>query len=510
MYNSYFGFLESPFNVTPDPRFFYTNPVYLEAYANLRYGIEAKKGFIVIIGEVGTGKTTLLRKLLHGLEDTVHSVFIFNTCLSFPELLQITLHDLGLTPKDASKLSMLEQLNDYLIKQIKPNHTVAMLIDEAQDLSDEVLENLRLLSNLETDREKLLQIVLMGQPELETKLDQTRLRQLKQRVAVRCRLGPLKDEEVGPYIDFRLRTAGYNGKTLFHRDAVQQIASYSKGIPRLMNIICDNALLIAYAESKKTISPDIIKEVARDLRIASEGQVSTTDSALAPKAERQTLRTEMPMRVLNYKIRELTSLGGGILLCVLLFVAVTFMIDRPNNLLGIAGRSLEVVKHNLNQESVPRKANAEVELKRRDQHVVIQDGATIYQIASEVYGANAVLGMDLIKEFNPQINNLNWVSAGQDLVLPSLTRETLLRPQTDGTYHVIVASFRSRTGADEYIRLLSNQGYQVTITPRRVSDNLLLYRLEIGDLKNLEEANQTWQTGLKNEWLVFADSTETR
>jgi hypothetical protein len=118
--------------------------------------------------------------------------------------------------------------------------------------------------------------------------------------------------------------------------------------------------------------------------------------------------------------------------------------------------------------------------------------------------------MDLIKEFNPQINNLNWVSAGQDLLLPSLTRETLLRPQTDGTYHVIVASFRSRTGADEYIRLLSNQGHQVTITPRRVSNNLLLYRLEIGDLKNLEEANQIWQTGIRNEWFAFAGSAETR
>ena len=509
MYNSYFGFSESPFNVTPDPRFFYTNPVYLEAYANLRYGIEAKKGFIVITGEVGTGKTTLLRKLLHSLEDTVHSVFIFNTCLTFPELLQITLQDLGLVPKNANKVTMLEQLNDYLIKQLKQNHSVTMLIDEAQDLSDEVLENLRLLSNLETDREKLLQIVLMGQPELETKLDQTRLRQLKQRVAVRCRLSPLKDEEIGPYIDFRLRTAGYDGKALFHRDTVQQIASYSKGIPRLMNIICDNALLIAYAESKKTISADMIKEVARDLRIASEGQVTKTDNVLAPKTGQQTLNPEISDRVGEHKLGHLVTAGVGTLLGILFFVGVASVTD-PQNFLNIAGRSLEVVKHNLNQESVPKTANAEVEIKGKAQRVIVQDGTTISQIASDAYGANAVLGMDLIKEFNPQIKNLNWVAAGQDLLLPSLTRETLLRPQTDGTYHIIVASFRSRTGADEYTRLLSNQGHPVTITSRRVSDNLLLYRLEIGDLKNLEEANQIWQTGLKDEWLAFAGSTETR
>jgi general secretion pathway protein A len=228
MYNSYFGFRESPFSVTPDPRFFYTNHVYLEAFATLRYGIEAKKGFIVITGEVGTGKTTLLRKLLHSLENTVHSVFIFNTYLSFPELLQLTLHDLGLTPKNHSKVTMLQELNDYLISQLKQGHTVSMLIDEAQNLSNEVLESLRLLSNLETDQEKLIQIVLMGQPELQTKLAQPKLRQLKQRVALQCRLNPLKDNEVGPYIDFRLKAAGYEGKELFHSAALERIAFESK------------------------------------------------------------------------------------------------------------------------------------------------------------------------------------------------------------------------------------------------------------------------------------------
>ena len=170
----------------------------------------------------------------------------------------------------------------------------------------------------------------------------------------------------------------------------------------------------------------------------------------------------------------------------------------------IAGRSFEVVKHNLNQESVPKKANAEVEFKRKDQRVTIQYGATIYKIAIDAYGANTVLGMDLIKEFNPQIEDLNWVSAGQELLLPPLTRETLLRQQPDGSYHLIVASFRSLKGADEHARLLRNKGYQVTITPRRVSDDLLFHRVKIDGLKNLEEANQIWQTGLRNEWLAFA------
>jgi len=503
MYNGYFRFLESPFSVTPDPRFFYTNPVYLEAYATLRYGIEAKKGFVVVTGEVGTGKTTLLRKLLHSFETTVRSVFIFNTHLSFSELLQVALRDLGLaSSKDTSKVTMLQELNDYLIKQLKQGHTVAALIDEAQNLSVEALEDLRLLSNLETDREKLLQIVLVGQPELEARLDQPGLRQLKQRVAVQCRLDPLKDEEVGPYIDFRLRVAGYEGKGLFHRDAVQQIACYSKGIPRLMNIICDNALVTAYAESKKIVSADMIKEVARDLRIGSEVQVpkaEATPAVLVSRTERQTPIREVSTEVPQHKLRHLVDAGVGTLLAILFFVAVVSVID-PQSLLNIAGRSLEVVK----QESVPKKANAEVEFKRKDQRVVIQYGATIYKIAIDAYGANTDLGMDLIKELNPQIEDLNWVFAGQDLLLPSLTRETLLRQQLDGSYHLIVASFRSLKGADEHARLLRKKGYQVTITTRRVSDDLSLHRVEIDGLKNLEEASQIWQTGLRNEWLAFA------
>jgi general secretion pathway protein A len=511
MYNRYFGLLESPFSVTPDPRFFYTNPVYLETYAALRYGIEAKKGFIVVTGEVGTGKTTLLRKLLRTFETTVHSIFIFNTYVNFPELLQVTLRDLGLAPKDASKITMLEELNGYLIEQLKQDHTVAMLIDEAQNLSVETLENLRLLSNLETDQEKLLQIVLMGQPELEAKLDQPKLRQLKQRVAVRCRLGPLEDDEVGPYIDFRLRTAGYEGKGLFHRDAVQQIAFYSKGIPRLMNIICDNALLIAYAESRKIVPVDIIKQVARDLRIGPEVQIAHADPApalLASDTQRQTFIRKPPKEVPEHKARLFVRAGVGTALGILFLVVVATLIDPRNLLISMAGKSPEAVGHNLNQETVPQEANARVELKWKGQRVVIRSGATIFKIANDVYGANTALGMDLIKEFNPQIENLNWIFAGQDLVLPSLTRETLLRQQPDGSYHLIVASFRRRTGADEHARFLSNKGYPVTITTRRVSDNLSLYRVEIDGLKNLEEANQIWQTALSDQWLAFAGSRD--
>jgi general secretion pathway protein A len=277
MYGKHFGLVELPFSVTPDPRFSYVNSDYREAFATLRYGIETRKGFIVITGEAGTGKTTLLRRLMHTVEATVHTAFIFNTHLSFTELLRLVLNELGVANSARDKQTLMAQLNDYLIEQLHKDHIVSLLVDEAQDLSDAMLEELRLLSNLETDRAKLIQIVLMGQPELERKLDQPELRQLKQRVAVRCRLAPLRSDEVAPYINSRLQTVGYEGKELFDLGSVQKIALYSKGIPRLINAICDNALLIAYATSQSKVSAKIVDEVGRDLQLMEPSQVKATE-----------------------------------------------------------------------------------------------------------------------------------------------------------------------------------------------------------------------------------------
>jgi general secretion pathway protein A len=317
MYENHFGFAELPFSVSPDPRFFYSNPVYREALVTLHYGIEARKGFVIITGEAGTGKTTLLRMLMHNLDSAIHTAFVFNPRLTFTALLRFILSDLGVTTSAKDRLKLTDQLNSHLIEQLKKGHTVALLVDEAQALSDEILEELRLLSNLETDQEKLIQIVLMGQPELESKLDQPELRQLKQRVTLRCRLLPLTEHEVGLYIASRVKTAGYEGKELFVPEAVQKITHYSNGIPRLVNVVCDNALVIASAASKKQVSAEMIDEVAQDLKLTGRPQVkaegATTDFNLREDLKEVFRPTQARTDVVDEPWRaDFTPSRGGI------------------------------------------------------------------------------------------------------------------------------------------------------------------------------------------------------
>jgi general secretion pathway protein A len=520
MYDQHFGFQESPFSVTPDPHFFYDNPVYLEAYASLRYGIAAKKGFIAITGEVGTGKTTLLRKLMHDLDITVHFASIFNTLCTFNDLLWAALRDLGVPTTRQDRLAMVDDLNTYLVEQFKKNHIVCLLIDEAQNLSDESLEGLRLLSNLETNKQKLLQIVLIGQPELNAKLAKPTLRQLKQRIAIQHKIVPLNQEDVGSYINFRLGVANCHRKDLFEAEAIQKIALYSKGIPRLINILCDNALLIAFAASQKTVSAHMIKEAAGDLTLGSEAQRTEAEKTLTlspSNADPKPLDREATNRRSQRKVTRAVRIAIGTLLVIVVFVTAVFVSDLESfftSVLRFKHNSTEKVSLATRQEAILQKTdqkaenaelkNTEAGFNKWKDRVIIQYGSTVYEIATDAYEANAVLGLDLIKESNPRIQSLNKVSAGQELLLPPLTPETLVRHQPDGSYRLVIASFLRRTEAEEFTGRITKAGYQVAIKPRRVSDDILLYRLEIDRLKNIEEATQTLENGLKNAWFTFA------
>jgi general secretion pathway protein A len=271
MYKSFFNLVRNPFELTPDPAFLFSTRRHNEALAALYYGIRRHKGFVVVTGEVGTGKTLLLRCLLKQLKESkdVAYAYVFNSLLTPNEFIQYVLSDFGLPASGRNKSDMLFDLNHFLISRAERQQTTLLIVDEAHHLSSEVLEEIRLLTNLETAEDKLLQVALVGQPELDEKLDSVGLRQLKQRIALRARLAPLDENETKSYVEGRLRVAGMGAEAgeSFSVQAIAEIYRYSQGAPRMINIICENALITAYTRQMRTVTPDIIVDVARDLRL---------------------------------------------------------------------------------------------------------------------------------------------------------------------------------------------------------------------------------------------------
>ncbi len=268
MYNEFYGFREAPFNITPDPRFLFFSDRHREAYNHILFGLRERKGFIQITGEVGAGKTTVCRALLEELGPQYRTALILNPCLTGDQLLRSILIELGLEASDDRRFDRVEglqRLNQYLLDQLAEGNDVVLLIDEAQDLSHDLLEQIRLLSNLETDQRKLLQIVLLGQPELREKLDDPGLRQLRQRITVRYHLAPLSRQEMEHYIQHRLQVVGANGRPSFSRWALGSIYRYSGGVPRLVNAVCDKALLCGYVEGDDRLTWRHVRRAVREL-----------------------------------------------------------------------------------------------------------------------------------------------------------------------------------------------------------------------------------------------------
>ena len=260
MYLTFYGLTEKPFNATPDPKFLYMSPGHREALAQLLYGTQERKGFVVLTGKVGTGKTTLLHALCQRLNGHSAVSFVVNSTLPFDELLEYVLEDLGITKTGGSRVQRLIALNNFLIERERAGQNTVLIIDEAQNLDVATLEQIRLLSNFETPTSKVLQILLVGQPELKDRLNLPELRQLKQRVGLRCQIPPLTVEETRVYIRTRVRIAGGRDLGLFTDPAVDRISAYSGGIPRLINTVCDHCLLFGYTDQKRRIDRRIVDQ----------------------------------------------------------------------------------------------------------------------------------------------------------------------------------------------------------------------------------------------------------
>jgi general secretion pathway protein A len=285
MYLEYYGLKEMPFGLTPDPRYIFKTESHLEMLATVRYAIEHNKGLVVVTGEVGTGKTTTLRAALQQLGEEVLCVYIFNPFLTASEFFEQLAHEFELDlPKTASKPEMLAALGHLLATRHSQGLRTVLIVDEAHGLPTALLEEIRLLLNFETSSEKLLQVILSGQPELHEVLNRPALRQLKQRISLRCQIKPLSVFEINKYIRFRLKQAGATNVNLFDNGAIGLIGNVSQGIPRVVNNICDNALLYGYASGAEAITRDIIDEVIEALDLSSNSSRSNPSSRFDDEA----------------------------------------------------------------------------------------------------------------------------------------------------------------------------------------------------------------------------------
>ena len=290
MYKEFYGLRANPFNVNPDPRYLFLTRHTEEALACLTYGIQSRKGFVLLTGEVGTGKTTLINKLLEWLRlQQVATAFIFNSRLNVPQFLDYMMADFGIPCDSKAKSQILLRLYNWLLDRYRAGETAVLIVDEAQNLSDEVLEEIRMLTNLETFTEKLLQIVLVGQPELEQKLKQPQLRQLRQRLTLRAKTHALTLDETKAYVQQRLRIAGSNGQQIFEPEALVSIHRYALGIPRVINLLCEHCLVSAFVDQQKIIGPAVVDGVARDFDLGdntTSGTLTTPPSAPSPESRK--------------------------------------------------------------------------------------------------------------------------------------------------------------------------------------------------------------------------------
>jgi len=353
VYLEFYGLREKPFNPTPDPRFLYLSTGHRDALAQLKYGVRERRGFLMLTGEVGTGKTTLLRTLLEQLDEDTACAFVFNSTLRFEEIIEYVLEDFGIEASGTSHAQRLFALNRFLTDRARYGRNTVLIIDEAQNLDVQSLEGVRLLSNFETPTEKLLQILLVGQPELKDKLDLPTLRQLKQRISLRCRIHPLTPEDTDGYIRHRLKTAispfragkpGAERDAIFTEKAIARICMYSGGVPRVVNTVCDHCLLIGYADQNRKIDQNTVDEAIAYL-----------------EGERPAAKMSRPMGVgLGSPGRK--ALSATAVVVLLLGVAVAFAPDgalslvlRVANSLGnLAMRARDLLGHLLSASAAAR------------------------------------------------------------------------------------------------------------------------------------------------------------
>lgn len=430
MFLEHFRLNVQPFGVTPDPRFLFLGPQHREALATLVYGAESNRGFVALIARPGMGKTSLIFQFLKSLRDKARTAFLFQTDCNHRELLQYILTDLGLDPSGKDLPAMREMLNRVLLEEMRAGRRFILVIDEAQNLEEKVLESVRLLSNFETPWTKLMQIVIAGQPQLAERLARPSLAQLRQRISMVIRLKPFTREETAEYISHRLRVAGYEGKNPFTASAQLLIAEHSEGIPRNINNICFNAMSLACATKRKTIERDMIDEVMADLDLGTLGEKGLRNNARKKPKERN---LKLPGGVTR-KWSLHKWLPGLVAASTLLFPLSWAVSDvsRNHHILDTVGSSRQIIDpiREEDKETVglikeqQSQRESRAESLRGTRSIRVLPGKTLYRIAVENLGIYNDAVFQELRELNPWLTDPRNVKAGQLIVLPSGGRRT--------------------------------------------------------------------------------------
>ena len=540
MYAQFYGLRESPFALTPDPRYLFMSEPHKEALASAVYGVQERKGFVLILGEVGTGKTTLIRHLLGRFGPTIRSVFVFNPALSFIELLQVMLRDFELPCTSMRRVEMIDTLNDYLLKEAAAGRYVVVIIDEAQHLSPTVLEEVRMLSNLETARGKLIQILLVGQPELGEKLGRPELRQLRQRISLVAELKPLSHGDTVRYITHRLEVAGREGDGLFSRRALKVIYRASGGIPRLINVICDKALVLGYGGGATVIKGRLIKEVLKDWK-PFQRPARPTPRSRGRAVLRRRVRATRPLR----RIAAAVALGlvGAALIVMLagnkdgplrsrfwhgllpsgasgtvvsppeapvvrsmaepagaaavpaVSIAATELPPRPDPS-SVGPGSTEPPASPTRPVATERPAPtipagpAPVEPGGKAREVVVAPGEVFSAVVTRNYGRAELTLIDFVKTANPDLTSIDMLRVGQRLKLPVYEPGKLVETADGDRYRLhLMTTWKNQDQVLQKLRsAVAKMGRQVTVVPVNMTQHETAYRVLVGDFDDRREA----------------------
>jgi len=486
MYNEFYGFSEKPFELIPNPKFLYLTRSHREALASMTHAIKNRNGFISVTGDVGTGKTTLIYSLLNNLGERVRIVLIFHTTLTFNELLKTILSELHVVTSKEDTADLLRQLAQYLLQMKSKDEMLTIIIDEAQSLPPNVMKDFQMLTPLGS---KGMKIVFVGQPDFEDRLNSEDLKPLKQSIEVRRQIRGFSQEESTKYIDHRLRLVGKSSSEIFSPDAISLVCRYSRGIPRVINSLCDNALLIGFRLSQKRIDPDTIRAAIKNLEGPSPRKTILSPPIIASRFHAFPFGSQFLVKKgLLFVILPLLCLGA-------LFLTYRYLQLKPTEMQKIPSLKDPTI-HTEPASTAPSSqrpppsavaavSDREYSLKKI---VAVKKGQTISQLTQEYYGKVNLTLIDLLLEVNPTITNVHLILVDQEIKIPNITEPLLIIPSPDHTYKMHAGTFENSDPAKIYSdeRILKEK--KIEILPRRVSPRETWHRVIIGKFDNKEEA----------------------